>query len=307
MKAVTQEAGETRLRPRHSFVAWSEEVRLRSAPWTSSSLATAVESRELVLELTTGQRGLLERRNLQLVRSNQELETFIYVASHDIKEPLRQMEMLADMLRNCATVETRAEADQYLVEFRRLGKRLRKLTNELADYAKLSRSENEFSPVDLGEVVEEVIALLRDAIDRVGGTIIADSLPIVNGERFQLHQVFLNLVGNALKYRHPSRPLRIVISEGMRQGRESIGGFTESAAKVRVTVEDNGIGFDPKYSESVFDAFMRLHSRDHFEGSGLGLAICRRIAERHGGRLEAMAEPNVGASFTLILPRMLPK
>jgi light-regulated signal transduction histidine kinase (bacteriophytochrome) len=306
MKAVRQEAGQIRLQPRQSFVAWTEEVRFRSAPWTSSNLATAVESRELMLELTIGERDSLERQNIQLVRSNQELETFIYVASHDIKEPLRQMEMLADLLRNCAPVGATAEADDYLVDFRRLGKRLRNLTDELADYAKLSRSESEFLPVDLGEVVEEVVALLKDRIDRVGGEVVVGSLPTVNGERVQLHQVFLNLVGNSLKYRDPSRPLRIVISEDIRQGNENVVGLAEKSAQVRVEVKDNGIGFDPKYSERVFDAFMRIHSKDRFEGSGLGLAICRRIAERHGGRLEAMAEPNVGASFTLILPRVLP-
>ncbi len=292
-KAVRHEAGQPRLHPRLSFQAWTEEVRGRSTPWTTAQIGAALQLRTLLLELGAGERDALEGRNRTLVRSNRELETFIYVASHDIKEPLRQMEMMAGMIGSCARAEAAAEVREHLAEFRTLGNRLRHLTEELANYARPGHADTGLSPLALGDVAGEVLAQLRRRIEEADAEITLGELPCVLGERAQLHQVFVNLIGNALKYRDPSRKLLVSVAAGpVPQG---------SPSMVAVTIADNGIGFETKYDSQVFDPFVRLHSRDRYEGSGLGLAICRRVIERHGGRIDAEGKIGVGASFTLSL------
>ena len=300
MKAATREAGQLRLHPRRSFASWTEEVRGRSAPWPAARIDTAMQVRGLILELTSRERDLLERQNIVLARSNHELETFIYVASHDIREPLRQMEMLASMLKSCVRTDDAGEAAAHFEDFRILATRLRRLTDELANYARPGRSDKPLSPLDLGEVVEEAAAQLAGRIREVGAEITVGKLPAVLGERAQLHQVFINILGNAMKYREPSRPLKISIEAV--QEKQAAG----TKGPARIAIRDNGIGFEPRYADEVFEPFMRLHPRDTYEGSGLGLAICRRIVERHGGRIEALAEPGAGTSFIISLQPATP-
>lgn len=287
------------LDPRQSFDAWSEEVRGRALPWTEQDVAAALQLREMVLDLTVREKDVLERQNVRLAISARELETFIYVASHDIKEPLRQMEMLTSLLREFIRPDAEVETSDYFREFGVVANRLRILTDELAEYAKLGRSEPGLQPVILDDLLEEVGAALQPQVDAAQGRLEIDRLPVVLGERAQLHQVFANLVGNAIKYRDPERPIvvRVTASRHAAPADDAL-----ARPMARITVADNGIGFDPKYGEKVFEAFWRLHSRDRYEGSGIGLAICRRIVERHGGRIEAVAEAGRGATFTFTLP-----
>ena len=289
----------TTLHPRMSFDAWTEDVRGRSAPWTEQDIAAALQLREMLLDLMVREKDDLERQNIRLALSSRELETFIYVAAHDIKEPLRQMEMLASMLREYVRDEAEGEVADYFREFRTLATRLRVLTDQLANYAKLGGADSRFAPVALDDLLEEVLAGLRHAIDDAQAEIVvASALPIVSGEREQLHQVLVNLIGNALKYRAAGRRPRIAI-----HGEKTMTDADSVARPMtRIVVADNGIGFDPRFGEKVFEAFVRLHSRDRYEGSGIGLAICRRIVERHGGRIEVTATPDVGAMFAFTPP-----
>ena len=289
----------TTLHPRRSFEAWTEEVRGRATPWTEQDIAAALQLREMLLDLMVREKDDLERQNIRLAISSRELETFIYVASHDIKEPLRQMEMLTSLLREHVRDEAQAEVVDYFREFRTVAARLRALTDQLASYAKLGRVDVRFTPVALDDLLEEVLAGLRHRIDEADAEIVvARRLPVVAGEREQLHQVFVNLIGNALKYRATDRRPRVAIHG-------EIGAIdAESLARpmTRIVIADNGIGFDARFGEKVFEAFVRLHSRDRYEGSGIGLAICRRIVERHGGRVDATAVPDIGATFAFTLP-----
>jgi light-regulated signal transduction histidine kinase (bacteriophytochrome) len=293
----------TALHPRLSFDAWTEEVRGRSLPWTEQDIAAALQLREMLLDLMVREKDELERRNIKLALSSRELETFIYVASHDIKEPLRQMEMLASLLREHVRDEAPSEVADYFREFKTVANRLRALTDQLANYAKLGRTEARVMPVALDELLEEVLAGLRHAIDDADGDIVVQRhLPIVSGEREQLHQVFVNLIGNSLKYRATDRRPRITICGETAKPDAATMDAGSTRRMSTIVVADNGIGFDARFGEKVFDAFVRLHSRDRYEGSGIGLAICRRIVERHGGRIEATAVPDAGATFTFTLP-----
>lgn len=298
---VSKDGGDDRLHPRRSFANWTEEVRGRSMPWSGQDIAAALQLREVVLDLYVREKDELERQNLKLATSARDLETFIYVASHDIKEPLRQMEMLTSLLRTHLRPEAEEEVETYFDEFRVVANRLRVLTDELADYAKLGRVAVGSSPVVLAGVLEEVLAQRHENVDGAHATFDIGALPVVVGERAQLFQVFDNLVGNALKYRHPDRAPHVrITSEPVAAGADGERPMT------RVSVADNGIGFESRYDERVFEAFWRLHSRDRFPGSGIGLAICRRIIERHHGRIEAHGVNDVGATFAFTVPLASP-
>ncbi len=303
-KLTVEDAGGSSLRPRKSFESWVEQVRGRAAPWSRQDVAAAARLRDIILDLIVREKDQLQLENLRLVHSARELETFIYVASHDIKEPLRQMEVLASLLRTCVTPDATDEAAELFKEFSTLATRLRKLTEALADYAKFGRSSENFGPVRLAEVVDEVLEQYRSLIQQTSADIRVGDLPVVQGERRQLHQLFVNLIGNALKYRSPDRQPAIVVSAET----PDAGSWTSDrpGGMSRITIQDNGIGFDPKYNDNVFEAFWRLYPRDRYEGSGLGLAICRRIVERHRGRIEAYGSAGNGTSIKVTLP-LVPK
>ncbi len=206
------------------------------------------------------------------------------------------MEMLAGLMAGAGGEA--AETAEYLAEFRTIGARLRRLTESLASYARPGGSGWQPEQVDLDELLRDVVLPLRRALDATGAEVAVGPLPRVVGEPAQLHLLFTNLIGNALKYREPTRPLRVRIDTAV----DTLGGAEAGAGPmVAIEVADNGIGFDPRHAHRLFDAFVRLHSRDRYEGSGLGLAICRRIIARHGGRIEAAGKPGLGATFTLTL------
>jgi light-regulated signal transduction histidine kinase (bacteriophytochrome) len=297
--------GIARLQPRKSFEVWTERVRGQSAPWTPRDIAAAEQLRHIVLDLMAREKDDLERQNLRLVHSTRELETFIYIASHDIKEPLRQMEVLASLLRPCIAAEAAEEADELLGEFAALALRLRTLTDELGAYARLGRSAEDFQPVPLGEVIDDVLAQLRGSIEQTAARIRVGALPVAWGERRQLHQLFLNLLGNSLKYRAADRAPEIAIDAQIAEA-DGLPAEPGHRPMARIAVADNGIGFDASFDEHVFEPFWRLYPRDRYEGSGLGLAICRRIVERHGGHIRAHGEAGRGCTFRLTLPIHFP-
>ncbi len=290
-----------RLQPRSSFAAWTEETRGRARPWESHEIAAAMEIRDLVIDVILRRAEELERVNTQLARSNEELESFAYVASHDLKEPLRHIEAFAGLLAD----STRGLGDERLESMisgiEGSSRRLRNLINDLAEFSRLGRQAQPLAPARLDEIVREVILDLRQRIEEAAAELVCETLPAVQCDRNQMRQVLQNLLLNALKYRHPDRPCRIRIfaEAGEPEGRR---GEVGAAALVRVNVRDNGIGFDPKYSEQVFEPFQRLHGPDEYEGSGIGLAICRKIVQRHGGTVSVTTAPGAGSTFSFSLP-----
>lgn len=298
-KSVTAETG--RLRPRTSFAAWTEQTRGRAIPWEAHEIAAAVEIRDLIIDVILRNTEKLERINNQLARSNEELESFAHVASHDIKEPLRHIEAFAGLLaENIREIGDR-RLGTMVSGIEKSSRRLRNLINDLAEFSQLGRQSKPLTWTSLQDVTSEVLADLDPPIQEAAAEVKVDKLPFLQCDRGQIHQVLQNLISNSLKYRDRTRPCRISISAEP-CGNGDLQTEPRAGSAVRISIADNGIGFDRKYAEQVFEPFQRLHSPDDYEGSGIGLAICRKIVLRHGGRVGVDTEAGRGSTFWFTLP-----
>jgi PAS domain S-box-containing protein len=243
----------------------------------------------------TDQRESEERMrnaNQELAASNAELEQFAYVASHDLQEPLRMVSSYVQLLERRYKDGLDEEAHEF-IEYAVTGvKRMQALIVDLLEFSRITRRGKEFEPVDLGACLEMAQADLSLAISDAGAIIETTPMPTVNGDASQLRRLLENMIGNAVKYRAPGRPPRIRVSA------ERKGGMWE------IAVSDNGIGIDPQYFDRIFVIFQRLHPRDRYPGTGIGLAVCRKIVERHGGRMGVVSEEGKGATFTFTIPAM---
>ncbi len=234
---------------------------------------------------------ITERRQAQeLARSNRDLEQFAYIASHDLQEPLRKVLAYSELVESEYADRIGPDGREYLERIRGAADRMQILIRDLLAYSRLTTRKQPLGPVDLGVVVAEVLSDLESRIVETGATIEVGELPTVEADGLQMRQLFQNLIGNALKFHRPGRPPVVAIEASEEEGRQ------------RISVRDEGIGFDAQYAERIFEPFQRLHNRTRYAGTGIGLAICRRIAERHGGEITADAQPDQGATFTVILP-----
>jgi light-regulated signal transduction histidine kinase (bacteriophytochrome) len=301
IKLVALTDGQERLTPRHSFAAWTEQVRGRSRPWTTANIVAAHGLRDTLMEIAAHRASHIQRMNQQLMRSNEELESFAYIASHDLKEPLRQIEMFSSLLqrafgRQCDPAE---KIERWFDGISTSSHRLRALIDHLAQYSRLGSEARIFAPADSTLLLAEVLQGFTGQITATRCTIETGPLPVVVCDAFQMRQVFQNLISNAIKYRHPERPLVVRISAA-RQEAPDTGDAAEPMMAFRV--EDNGIGFEQRHAEQIFKPFERLHSSETYEGSGLGLAICRKVLDRHGGTITVSSRPGEGSIFTFTLP-----
>jgi PAS domain S-box-containing protein len=226
----------------------------------------------------------------RLQRSNRELEQFASVAAHDLQEPLRKIQAFGDRLRARWATALDEQGADYLTRMLSAAERMRRLINDLLTFSRVSTRPEPFVSLDLRAAVEDVLADLELRLHQTGGRVEIGSLPPVFAAPLQMRQLFLNLVGNALKFRRPDAPPVVTVS-GRRRG-----------DMAEVVVSDNGIGFEPEYGERIFEVFQRLHGRQEYEGTGIGLAICRKIVERHGGTIVADSTPGAGATFTFTVP-----
>lgn len=230
----------------------------------------------------------LARKAHELMVLNADLEQFAYAASHDLQEPLRTISVFSRLIIKKYRGVIDAEADEYLGYIESAAKHMSSLLENMLVYAKLPAHNRATESVDLNEVLNQTLFLFRIAISEAKASITSGELPQVPGNGAQLDLVFQNLIGNALKYRS-EQPPRIHI-DAQRNGKD----WT-------ISVSDNGIGFDPDYSEHIFGLFKRL-DKGHSAGTGLGLAICRRVLDVHGGRIWAESAPNNGATFHFTIP-----
>jgi signal transduction histidine kinase len=253
----------------------------------SGSGATEVVT--LAADVDTMRASIVEERN-DLARSNQELEQFAYVASHDLQEPLRKVASFSQLLQQRYAGQLDERADQY-IEFAVDGaRRMQDLINDLLAFSRVGRLEQPHGDVDCGRLVERASADLATSIAESGATIEAGPLPTVVGDAGLLRLVFQNLIGNAIKFRGDAPPV-------IRISAERDDGFW------RFRCEDNGIGIDAEYADRIFVIFQRLHPRSSFEGTGIGLAMCRKIVEYHGGRMWLDTESaREGSAFCFTLP-----
>lgn len=246
-----------------------------------------------VMEDITDRREAEERlrRTIdQLASSNAELERFAHIAAHDLQEPLRSVSSYAQLLSRRYKGRLDADADDFIGYMVGGVERMQALMNDLVSYSRLQPQGRPFAPVDTGKAVEAALSNLHAAIAESGGTVSCGPLPTVAGDEMQLMELFQNLVGNALKFRHPDVPPVVRIGAEQRDG------------DWLFSVADNGIGIAPEYHEHIFTIFERLHTQETYPGTGIGLAICRRVVERHGGRVWVESEPGAGTVFRFILP-----
>jgi len=236
----------------------------------------------------------MEKTAAELKRSNEELEQFAYIASHDLQEPLRMVASYTQLLERRYADKMDATAREFIGYAVDGARRMQQFITGLLRYSRVGTETRESEGVALDEVFENAKANLRIAIEESGAAVEARDLPVVLGDPRQLTQLFQNLIGNALKFRKPGVAPRIEVWA------------ERDGESWKVSVRDNGIGLDPKFAERVFVIFQRLHTREEYEGTGLGLAICKKIVERHGGRIWVESKEGEGATFTFTLP-MQPK
>jgi len=253
------------------------------------------------LEQTVSNRTLeLTQSNRELEASNHDLQQFASVASHDLKEPLRKIQMFASIVREKALVSDEVVIS-YLNRIAASAGRMEQLIHDLLNFSRLS-VEVTFSPTNLNSVIHGILEDLEYQIKEKEAIIEVGELPIIDAADGQLRQVFQNLISNAIKFSGKELPPHIVIKGERVSSKDFSAPAAEEGEWCRITVTDNGIGFHEQYLDRIFTIFQRLHSQEQYEGTGIGLAITRKIIDRHQGIITASSVINEGSTFTLILP-----
>ena len=253
---------------------------------------------ERVLERTQE----LNELNLELERSNRELQDFAFVASHDLQEPLRKIQAFGDRLRTLQGPNFTDQGRDYLNRMHSAAGRMHTLINDLLTFSRVTTKAQPFEPTDLGKIAEDVVSDLETRIEETGGSVEIGDLPVIEADEMQMRQLLQNLIANALKFRKADVPPHVAISAETIAARPPENGHFPSEEMVKIYVRDNGIGFDEKYLDRIFTPFQRLHGRNEYEGTGIGLAVCRKIVERHGGTLTAESSTGNGSTFIASLP-----
>ncbi len=226
----------------------------------------------------------------KLEQSNRDLQEFAYIASHDLQEPLRKVLAFGDRIETKYGNKLDDTGRDYLKRMRDASQRMQNLINDLLTFSRVTTRAQPFAGVDLNSILTDVISDLEYQVDRTQGMIETNTLPIIDADMTQMHQLLQNLITNGLKFH------QVDISPVVRVSAKVKGN------QCLISVKDNGIGFDMQYLDRIFKPFQRLHSRQEYEGSGMGLAICRRIVERHNGEITAVSTPGKGSTFFVTLP-----
>ena len=262
------------------------EISLSPLQSENGQLVTAV-----VRDITERQqaRKALEQHALDLERSNAELEQFAYVASHDLQEPLRMVASYAQLLSRRYRDQLDADADEFIDYIVDGATRMQNLINDLLTFSRIGSRGNEMVPTDTNAVLQRVLNNLQLAIDDSHAKVTFEQLPEVKGDELQLIQLFQNLISNALKFHGEAAPVIHI-------------GAKHDAKEAVFSVADQGIGIEPQYSERIFLLFQRLHGKKEYPGTGIGLAICKKIVDRHGGKIWIESQPSKGTTFYFTLP-----
>jgi len=267
------------------------------AQMLANQAATAIENARLYeqaqQEITVRRQAeeALERYAAELERSNQDLEQFAYVASHDLQEPLRMVASYLELLEERYKGQLGDDADDFIHFAMDGAVRMRELIRGLLAYSRISTHGQPFEPTNCQTVIDLVLDNLQVAIRDSSAIVTHDPLPVVLADPTQMTQLLQNLIGNALKFRGERRP-------------EIHIGAQRQAGEWLFSVQDNGIGIEPQHAERIFVIFQRLHNRGAYPGAGIGLAVCKRIVERHGGRIWVQSEPGKGSTFTFTMPAL---
>jgi len=256
-----------------------------------------ITSRKRTEEALQQSNSELKMAAIKLEESNRELKDFVYIASHDLREPLRKISSFGGLLKESLEGKL-TDDDKENMKFMIDGaERMTKMIEGLLVYSRVSTKEAPMEEVDLSEVIEQLKQVeLSNLLEESGGTIeVPQPLPRVKANRIQVGQLLQNLIGNGVKYRNKqTSPVITITAQNI------------SDNEVKILVQDNGIGIESKYKDEIFKMFKRLHSRSEYEGTGIGLAVCKKIVERHNGRIGVDSKPGVGSTFWLTLPAFVP-
>ncbi|MEP6682534.1 MAG: PAS domain S-box protein [Parafilimonas sp.] len=283
--------------------------------WGSIVLTALHDDQDRILGFSKVTRDLTERKQAedrlkeyanQLEFQNKELEQFAYAASHDMKEPLRKIQFYnAAVIQNQANVLDEKSKD-FLSRSLNAAKRMNDLIEDLLTYSTTTSNTSNFEEVDLNEVVEEIKLMHKEEIEQDKIQIPSNKLPVIHAIPFQIIQLMSNLINNSVKYKHPDRTVYIEIKANLIKGSLIKEENVEPNKQYHhISVIDNGMGFDPDYSDKIFNIFQRLHSLPFIKGSGIGLAICKRIVQNHHGFITASSREGFGAQFDIYLPQQL--
>ncbi len=242
----------------------------------------------------------LKQLNLSLENSNRDLEQFAYVASHDLQEPLRKIQIFSSQLSS--RLDDKELTQKTIVKIISSASRMSDLINGVLNYSRLANSRDQMQPVQLAEIIDTVVTDLELVIAEKQAVVTCSALPAVTGNKLQLNQLFANLVSNSLKF--CERPPVIAIAASLVRGAE-ITAFAEAdrdKVYAEIIIQDNGIGFSQEYEKNIFSVFQRLHSKEAYPGTGIGLALCKKIVDNHNGHITVRSKPDEGTTFIIFLP-----
>ncbi|MDQ3142729.1 MAG: PAS domain-containing protein [Bacteroidota bacterium] len=248
-------------------------------------------------------KNTLEFKNEKLVQINKELESFAYVSSHDLQEPLRKIQTFASLILEKESKNLSTKGKDYVQRMQSGANRMQKLIEDLISYSSTNITERKFIKTDLNKIIEDVKIELKDIIDEKHASIDATELCPVVVIRFQFHQLMHNLLSNALKFSNPKHRPHIIIKSKIIKGTKiKTQNLSPEKSYCHISISDNGIGFEPEFKDKIFEVFQKLHSKDEYAGTGIGLSIVKKIVENHQGIIAATSDFNKGATFDIYIP-----
>jgi len=255
-------------------------------------------SEEQVIELN---RKLVENID-RLESANKDLDRFAFMSSHDLQEPLRKIRTFTDLLYSKYKDIFNDDAVRYINRIQKAAERMQTLVKDILEFSQISNDKNRFVDTDLNILVEEVLTDMETMIHEKNAKVNIKKLPSLEVNPGLMRPLFFNLIGNALKYSKKETEPIIEIYGELDVGGDDLNGVIRKKQFCRIFVKDNGIGFDQKYAEQIFDMFVRLHGNSEYEGTGIGLALCKQIVEKHQGFISALSAEKQGSTFIISLP-----
>lgn len=270
---------------------------------TSTDIHDQIKFQETLEDLVDARTKDLSILNIELQSSNQDLESFAYISSHDLQEPLRKIQTFISIILDSDYENLSDRGKSYFLRVESAAARMKNLITDLLTYSRTSAVDKDFEKVNLQELLEEIEGDFIETLEDKNGNITVESMPIVSGVSFQLSQLLVNLISNSIKFARDGVPPQIKISSKILSGSEINNPNLYANQKyVEITLQDNGIGFSQEYASKIFEVFQRLHAKGTYDGTGIGLAICKKIVDKHHGLIAASSVPGEGATFTILLP-----
>jgi light-regulated signal transduction histidine kinase (bacteriophytochrome) len=307
--AVQKNAAGKPLTPRKSFEIWKEMVKQQSAEWRASEINAAIRfatslQNHFHLTYLRNEENRLRVLNERLQQANQELSNINWITSHDLKEPLRKIQLMSSRIVYEGGDNLTEVIKVHIEKIRSSASRMQHLVDDILSYSMMNNRNNMFTLGDLGPIIADVKAELDEELSERKGLLSVQTMPqSLRLVTHQMGQLFTNLISNSIKFAQPGVPLEIYINCQVEKGRDILEVALPADKNFYcIRISDNGIGFEPRYNEKIFDIFYKLHDRNTYAGTGIGLAICKKILENHHGAITASGEAGRGATFRVYLP-----